>query len=117
MTPETRYYQASLPADTLRIGNSLHWVLDIAFREDDSRVRSARTAENLALLRRLALTRLTHESTTKSGIKAKCLMCGWDEMFLAKVLTPLRCDRPVPHHRYPVTNLMRPIPMKSLRAR
>jgi predicted transposase YbfD/YdcC len=96
VTTETRYYLTSLPADPVRIGqavrahwgieNGLHWVLDVAFREDDSRVRSGNAAQNLALLRRLALTLLKREPTAKAGIKAKRLMCGWDETYLAKVL-------------------------------
>jgi len=97
VTVETRYYLSSLPADAERIGqavrahwgieNGLHWVLDMAFREDESRVRSGHAAENLALLRRLALTLLKRESTAKAGINGKRLMCGWDTAYLAKVLT------------------------------
>lgn len=96
-TVETRYYLTSLPADAARIGqtvrahwgieNGLHWVLDVAFREDESRVRTGHAAENLALLRRLALTLLTRDTTAKVGIKAKRLMCGWDETYLAQVLS------------------------------
>lgn len=97
MTTETRYYLSSLPADATRIGqavrthwgieNGVHWVLDVAFREDDSRVRTGHAAENLALLRKLALTLLKRETTAKVGVKAKRLMCGWDETYLANVLT------------------------------
>lgn len=96
-TIETRYYLSSLPADPARIGqavrahwgieNGLHWVLDVAFREDDSRVRTGHAAENLAVLRRLALTLLQREATAQVGTKAKRLMCGWDEAYLTNVLT------------------------------
>jgi len=96
ITTETRCSLSSLPADPLRIGaavrahwgieNGLHWVLDLAFREDESRVRTGDAAENLAVLRRLALTLLRREPTAKVGIKAKRLMCGWDETYLAQVL-------------------------------
>jgi predicted transposase YbfD/YdcC len=96
-TIETRYYLSSLPADALRIGaavrahwgieNGLHWVLDMAFRADDCRVRTGHAAENLAVLRHLALTLLRREATAKVGVKAKRLMCGWDETYLATVLT------------------------------
>jgi predicted transposase YbfD/YdcC len=97
VTTETRYYLTSLPADAARIGqavrahwgieNGLHWVLDVAFREDESRVRTGHAAENLALLRKLALTLLKRESTAKAGIKGKRLLCGWDDAYLTKVLT------------------------------
>ncbi len=97
VTAETRYYLTSLPADAVRIGqavrahwgieNGLHWVLDVAFREDESRVRTGHAAENLALLRKLALTLLKRESTAKAGITGKRLMCGWDDAYLTKVLT------------------------------
>lgn len=96
-TSETRYSLTSLPADPVRIGravrahwgieNRLHWVLDLAFREDESRIRTGHAAENVAVVRRLALTLLRRESTAKVGIKAKRLMCGWDETYLVKVLT------------------------------
>ena len=96
VTSETRYFVSSLPANTARIGqtvrahwgieNGLHWALDVAFREDESRVRTGHAAENLSRTRRLALMLLKREATAKVGIKARRLMCGWDESYLAKVL-------------------------------
>ncbi|MDQ3525949.1 MAG: ISAs1 family transposase [Chloroflexota bacterium] len=95
-TIQTRYYLTSLPADPRQIGeavrahwgieNGLHWVLDMAFREDESRVRTGHAAQNLAVLRRLALTLLRRGTTAKVGVKAKRLMCSWDETYLAPVL-------------------------------
>ncbi len=71
------------------IENSLHWRLDIAFREDESRIRKGNGAENLAILRHIALNLLEKEDTAKVGIKNKRLMAGWDDSYLEKVLAGL----------------------------
>lgn len=68
------------------IENSLHWVLDVAFREDDSRVRKDNAPENLSILRHMTLNLLKQEKTLKRGIKGKRLKCGWDNDYLFKVL-------------------------------
>jgi predicted transposase YbfD/YdcC len=69
------------------IENSLHWVLDIAFREDDSRVRKDHAPQNFAVLRHIALNLLKHEQTAKSSIKTKRLRCAWDDRYLLRVLS------------------------------
>jgi predicted transposase YbfD/YdcC len=93
----TRYYISSLPGDAAKtlaaarghwgIENSLHWVLDIGFREDESRIRQGNATENMARLRQIALNLLSREKTAKCGIATKRLMAGWDESYLAKVLS------------------------------
>jgi len=65
----------------------LHWVLDIAFREDESRVRKDHGPENLAVLRHIALNLLKQEQTAQTGIKTKRLKAAWDEDYLLKVLS------------------------------
>jgi predicted transposase YbfD/YdcC len=68
------------------IENSLHWVLDIAFGEDDCRVRAGNAAENFAAVRRLALSLLKQRTETKCGIKIRRSMAGWDHDFMLRVI-------------------------------
>lgn len=69
------------------IENQLHWVLDIAFREDAGRVRKDHAPENFAILRHMALNLLKQEKSAKGGVKAKHLQAGWNEDYLLKVLS------------------------------
>jgi predicted transposase YbfD/YdcC len=92
-----RYYISSLPNDAEHllqvkrnhwaIENGLHWVLDVAFREDDSRVRKGNGARNLALFRHMAVNLLKNEKTAKGGIHNKRMQAAWNEQYLVKVLS------------------------------
>ena len=96
-TVETHYYISSLPgaaAPILKavrahwdIENGLHWVLDIAFREDDPRARAGHRPQNFPVLRHIALNLLKHETSVKVGIKAKRKRAGWSQAYLLKVLS------------------------------
>ena len=95
-TLERRYFISSLPAEAKPlleavrghwgIENSLHWCLDVAMREDASRIRRDHAPENVAILRHIALNLLKQEKSCKLGIKRKQLKAGWDHDYLLKVL-------------------------------
>src|SRR5436190_2941731 len=95
-TVERRYYLSSLPlgAETFAravrshwgVENKVHWVMDVCFREDQSRARAGYAAENLATLRRLALNLLKREKTKKRGIRGKQLNASWDHAYLLRLL-------------------------------
>jgi len=99
ISTETSHYLSSLPlapaklARAIRshwsIENSLHWVLDIAFDEDRSRIRKQHAGHNMATLRRFTLGILKAEKTAKVGINARRKMAGWDENYRAKLVMTL----------------------------
>ena len=95
-TVNRRYFISSLESNAKQllhaarthwgIENKVHWILDITFREDDSRVRKGNGAQNFAVLRHIALNLLRQENTRKISIRAKRRLAGWDNDYLLKVL-------------------------------
>jgi len=71
------------------IENSLHWVLDIAFREDESRLRKGHGAQNFAMLRHLAVNVLNQDTTTRTGTATKRLKAGWDVTYREQLFAKL----------------------------
>lgn len=96
-TYERRYYLSSLSPQSAAamleaarehwgIENSVHWVLDVVFREDESRIRKDNAPVNMAMLRQLCLNLLRQDKTHKRGIKARRLRAALDEDYLVKVI-------------------------------
>jgi predicted transposase YbfD/YdcC len=96
VTAEIRHYlsSAALPPEALaaairnhwRVENGLHWVLDVGFREDASRVRERNAARNLGLLRKIALNLARADATVKASLKGKRKYAGWDDAFMATLI-------------------------------
>jgi len=68
------------------IETTLHWSLDVTFSEDHSRVRKDRGPENLGMLRRLAVSVLQQDTSSKASLRSKRLIAGWDDTVLLKLL-------------------------------
>jgi predicted transposase YbfD/YdcC len=93
---EVRYFLSSCPDDPAVLGqairrhwsveNSLHWVLDVTFREDDSRVRDRTAARNLAMLRKIALNLVGRDQTTKASVRAKRKKAAWNDAYMLQLL-------------------------------
>lgn len=95
---ERRYYISSLEPDAKTIGNAvrshwgiengLHWVLDTAFREDESRIRKDNSPQNMAVIRHIALNMLKAEKTMKRSIRRKRFLAAIDQEYLQNVVFP-----------------------------
>lgn len=99
-TSEVRYYIGSVDGTSEQylkwvrghwgIENSLHWILDVCFREDEQRHWTGNSAENLSWLRKLALCLLKAEKTSKGkSIRRRRLLAGWKNEYLLSVLTQI----------------------------
>ena len=96
-TINNRFFISSLPCQAAllinavrthwSIENSLHWVLDVSFNEDACRIHRESAAQNMALLRHLALNILSKDSSSKRGIAARRKKAAWDQTYLIKLLT------------------------------
>jgi predicted transposase YbfD/YdcC len=96
METNTRYFISSWQAnaneflqairDHWQLENGLHWVLDVAFREDESRIRKNHAPANMALLRHIAVNLLKQEQTARLGISNKRKRAGWDNNYLENVV-------------------------------
>ena len=77
-------------ANTIRehwgVENSLHWILDVTFREDDSRIRDGNAPENLAIIRHIALNMLQQHRSKKTSVKKLRKMSGWSDSNLKVIL-------------------------------
>ena len=96
VSTEKSYYIASLESDVQlfaksvrshwRIENGLHWTLDMAFREDESRIRKGHAPENFAVLRHIALNLIKNETSFKGSVNTKQLKAAWNRNYLKKVI-------------------------------
>jgi predicted transposase YbfD/YdcC len=81
---------AALIANAVRthwsIENSLHWVLDVSFHEDASRIRKDNSPENMVMLRHFALNLLSHDKSSKFSMRAKRNKAAWDLTYLIYLL-------------------------------
>ena len=96
ISQETRYFISSLEASKTQqianairshwsVENKLHWSLDVSFDEDRNRTRVGNSAENLSIVRHVALN-LLKKDNSKIGIKTKRMKASWDEKFLLKLI-------------------------------
>ncbi len=93
---EIRYFLSSCPDDPAVLGqavrshwaveNALRWVLDVTFHEDDSRVRDRTAARNLALPRKIALTIVGRDRTSKASVRARRKKAAWNDAYMLKLL-------------------------------
>lgn len=94
---EIRYFLTSCgddPAVLVRairrhwsVENALHWVLDVTFREDDSRVRDRTAARNLALLRKIALNLVARDRDSRASLRGRRKKAAWNDGYMLQIIT------------------------------
>jgi predicted transposase YbfD/YdcC len=95
-TSQVRYFISSLEMDAERLAhavrshwsveNGLHWTLDMSFREDDSRMREGYSAENFAIMRRMALSVMKRDTHSKRSLKGRRKICSYNDRYLEQLL-------------------------------
>ena len=93
---EIRYFLSSCRDDPAVLGaairahwsieNAVHWVLDVTFREDDSRVRDRTAARNLALLRKIALNLIGRDRSSTASVRARRKRAAWNDDYMFQLL-------------------------------
>ena len=91
---EIRYFLSSCRDDATvlvqairrHIENGLHWVLDVTFREDDSRVRDRTAARNLAILRKIAINLMGRDRTPRISMRARRKKAAWNDEYMLSLL-------------------------------
>jgi predicted transposase YbfD/YdcC len=91
---EIRYFLSSCHDDPAvlvqairrHIENGLHWVLDVTFREDDSRVRDRTAARNLAILRKIAINLMGRNRTPRVSMRARRKQAAWNDEYMLALL-------------------------------
>jgi predicted transposase YbfD/YdcC len=93
---EIRYFLTSCsdaPAVLVRairrhwsVENALHWVLDVTFREDDSRVRDRTAARNFALLRKIALNLVARDRSTQTSLRGRRKKAAWNDGYMLQII-------------------------------
>jgi predicted transposase YbfD/YdcC len=93
---EIRYFLSSCRDDPTVLGaairahwsieNAVHWVLDVTFREDDSRVRDRAAARNLALVRKIALNLIGRDRSSTASVRARRKRAAWNDEYMFQLL-------------------------------
>ena len=96
---DTRYFITSMECDARRFGNAvrehwgienkLHWVLDVTFHEDDSRIRRDHSSENMSVFRHIVLNVLRKDTSIKKSLKAKRFKASLEPEYANKILSEI----------------------------
>ncbi len=96
ISSDKRYYLCSIELDVKTfakavrghwgVENQCHWVMDVVFKEDDSRARSKHAAQNLSTTRGFSMNLIRQETTSKKSLRTKVKKAGWDNTYLEKIL-------------------------------